>query len=99
MQTNARGPAGWVVGVMVKPAGETAHLRHYYAVGCAEQGKAEWTAVDMALREGAVAESPVGGLEPVAALRPLPLQRMAALGLRPGETRALGWKHPRRWLA
>lgn len=90
---------GWVVGVMVQPPGEPAFLRHYYAVGQAEQAKAEWTAVDAALRLGAVAASPVAGLEPVAALREIPTNRMATLGLKPGEVRPLGWKSPRRWLS
>jgi hypothetical protein len=94
-----QGVGGWLIGVMVQAPGEPGPLRHYYAVGQAEQAKAEWRAVDAALRVGAVAASPVGGLEPVAAIREIPLQRMAALGLKPGEVRPLGWKHPRRWLS
>lgn len=94
-----KGAGGWLVGVMVQPPGEPQPLRHYYAVGQAEQAKAEWTAIDAALRLGAVAASPVGGLEPVAALREISLSRMAALGLKPGEVRPLGWKSPRRWLS
>lgn len=90
---------GWLIGVMVQAPGEPQPLRHYYAVGQPEQAKAEWTAVDAALQVGRVAASPVGGLEPVAAIRELAAPRMAALGLRPGEVRALGWKHPRRWLS
>lgn len=90
---------GWLIGVMVQAPGEPQPLRHYYAVGQPEQAKAEWTAVDAALQVGAVSPSPVGGLEPVAAIREIPPPRMAALGLRPGEVRPLGWKHPRRWLS
>jgi hypothetical protein len=41
----------------------------------------------------------VGGREPVEALRRLTPMRMAALGLKAGEVRALGWRHPRRWLS
>ncbi len=89
---------GWVIGVMLEMAGQPA-VRHYFAVGHDDRAKAEWTAVDWALREGSVAASPVGGLEPVAALRRIPPQRMAGLGLKPGEVRALGWRHPRRWLS
>ena len=88
---------GWLIGVMVDADG-AGPLRHYYAVGCEEQSKAEWTAVDLALQAGRVASSPVAGQEPVQAIRRIPPQRMSALGLAPGETRALGWKHPRRWL-
>ncbi len=90
---------GWLVGVMVTTAGERASLRHYYAVGHADRAKAEWTAVDHALRAGEVAPSPVAGQEPVEAMRALTLQRMSILGLKPGEVRELGWRHPRRWLA
>ena len=88
---------GWVVGVLVAPAGE-ALQRHYYAVGHPDQAKAEWTAVDWAVRVGEVATSPVAGAEPVEALRPLTLARMATLGLAGGEVRELGWRYPRRWL-
>ena len=90
---------GWLIGVMVEPGGVAAPVRHYYAVGCEEQAKAEWSAIDLALQIGAVASSPVGGLEPVQAIRRLAPQRMSALGLAAGEVRALGWRHPRRWLS
>jgi hypothetical protein len=89
---------GWVIAVMVEQSGQ-APVRHFFAVGHEDRAKAEWTAVDWALREGSVAASPVGGLEPVEALRHIPPLRMAALGLKAGEVRALGWKHPRRWLS
>jgi hypothetical protein len=90
-------PAGWVIGVMLKAGGEPMQ-RHYYAVGHADRAKAEWTAIDWAVREGEVAASPVAGAEPVEALRALTRPRMAALGLTPGEVRPLGWRYPRRWL-
>jgi hypothetical protein len=97
-QTAAIAPAGWVVGVMLKTPAEPMQ-RYYYAVGHADRAKAEWTAVDCAVRAGEVAASPVAGAEPVAALKPLTRPAMAALGLLPGEVRELGWRYPRRWLA
>lgn len=90
---------GWLVGVMLEVEGEPAPLRHYYAVGHADQGRAEWTAVDRALTAGRVAVSPVGGIEPVQALKALTALRMKTLGLANGEVRELGPNHPRRWLA
>ncbi|MET0273446.1 MAG: hypothetical protein ABW360_10685 [Phenylobacterium sp.] len=84
---------------MVEAPGEPKAVRHFYAVGHAERAKAEWTAIDRALTLGGVSASPVGGLEPVAALREIPPQRMKALGLEAGEVRALGWRPPRRWLS
>jgi len=101
MQTSEAGKAtsGWLVGVMVEVEGERVALRHYYAIGLADQARAEWTAVDRALSAGRVATSPVGGLEPVQAVNPLSAARMKTLGLKSGEVRELGWKHPRRWLA
>jgi hypothetical protein len=45
-----------------------------------------------------VASSPVGGQEPVQAIRALTPAKMKTLGLAPGEVRELGWRHPRRWL-
>ncbi len=89
--------AGWLIGVMVAPPGQPLQ-RHYYAVGHEDRARAEWTAIDCALRTGEVATSPVGGSEPVEALRPYTAAKMAALGLKAGEVRELGWKHPRRWL-
>lgn len=91
-------PGGWLIAVMIEdpPAGPP--TRHYFAVGHEDQGKAEWTAVDWALQQGSVAPSPVGGQEPVQAIRRLTLQKMVMLGLRPGEVRALGCKLPRPWL-
>lgn len=90
---------GWMIGVMVEVAGEPAPLRHYFAVHHEDQGKAEWTAVDHAQRVGHVATSPVGGLEPVEALRVLPARTLAAMALRPGQVMGFGWKFPRRWMS
>jgi len=89
---------GWLIGVLVELTGEPAPLLHYFAVGHTDQGKCEWTAVDHAGRTGRVATSPVGGQEPVQAIRALTLAKMKTLGLAPGEVRELGWRHPRRWL-
>ncbi|MCR5878719.1 hypothetical protein [Phenylobacterium sp. J367] len=98
MRAANQGPGGWVIGVMVELPGEPKALLHYYAVGHDDQGKAEWTAVDWALREGRVSSSPVGGQEPVEALRRIPAPKMTTLGLKPGEVKPLGWRFPRRWL-
>jgi len=91
--------AGWLVAVMLEVEGERAPMRHYYAVGVADQARAEWTAVDRAVMAGRVATSPIGGIEPVAAVKALSAWRMKTLGLAQGEVRALGFNHPRRWLA
>lgn len=91
-------PAGWVIGVLLAAGGQ-AMQRHYYAVGHADRAKAEWTAVDLAIRTGEVASSPAAGAEPVEALKPLTKARMGTLGLASGEVRELGWRYPRRWLA
>lgn len=91
--------SGWMIGVMVEVPGEAAALRHFFAVGHEERAKAEWTAIDKAMLIGPVADSPVGGLEPVHAICELPAQRVKTLGLKPGEVRALGWQWPRRWIS
>jgi len=44
-------PGGWVIGVMLALSGQPMQ-RHYYAVGHADRAKAEWTAVDSAVRAG-----------------------------------------------
>lgn len=90
--------SGWLIGVLLEIEGERAPLRHYYGVGQPDRARAEWAAVDIALTEGRVVTSPVGGVEPVEAVNPLSVWRMGIVGLRPGEVRALGWKLPRRWL-
>jgi len=89
---------GWLVGVMVEVRDAAEPVRHFFAVGHAEQAKAEWTAIDSAALIGPVAMSPVGGIEPVQALGEIPAARMKSLGLAPGQVRGLGWKWPRRWL-
>lgn len=94
----AKAPAGWVIGVLLAAEGLPMQ-RHYFAVGHADRAKAEWTAVDWALRHGEVAASPIAGDEPVEALKSLTRARMSVLGLAPGEVRELGWKSPRRWLS
>jgi len=62
---------GWLIGVLVEIAGEPKPLLHYFAVGHLDQGKCEWTAVDLASQAGRIASSPVGGQEPVEVIRPL----------------------------
>ncbi len=89
---------GWLIGVLLEIPGEPRPLLHYFAVGHEDQGKSEWTAVDWAIRTGRIASSPVGGQEPVEAIRPLTAVKMKTLGLAQGEVRELGWRHPRRWL-
>jgi hypothetical protein len=89
---------GWMIGVMVEVAGEPKPLRHFYAVGVEDRAKAEWRAVDKAMKVGAVAMSPVGGLEPVHAVAELSAKIIALQALKPDEVRALGWKWPRLWL-
>jgi hypothetical protein len=90
---------GWLIGVLVELAGESAPLRHYFAVGHEDRAKSEWTAIDRAGLSGRIASSPTGGQEPVEAIRALTPARMKALGLAPGQVRELGWRHPRRWLS
>jgi hypothetical protein len=98
MDETRTAPAGWVIGVMLRTPGEPMQ-RHYFAVGHPDRAKAEWTAIDWAVRAGEVAASPVEGAEPVEALRALTRPRMALLGLAAGQVRELGWRYPRRWLA
>lgn len=88
-----------MIGVMVRPPGEPAPLRHFFAVGHDDRAKAEWTAIDKAMLCGEVASSPVGGLEPVHVVSELTAQMVRSLALKPGEVRPLGWKWPRRWIA
>ena len=86
-----------MIGVMVELADEAAPVRHFFAVGLEDRARAEWKAIDGALRLGPVAASPVGGLEPVHALGELSARTIDAQALRPGEVRALGRKTPRLW--
>jgi hypothetical protein len=89
---------GWMIGVMVQLPGEAAPLRHFFAVGYADRSKAEWTAIDRAALIGRVAESPVGGLEPVHVVAELSPHMVGKLALKPDEVRPLGWRWPRRWI-
>jgi hypothetical protein len=89
---------GWLIGVMVEVAGEAKPLRHFFAVGHADQAKAEWRAIDEALLIGKVAASPVAGLEPVHAVSALSARTIKQLALKPAEVRPLGWRWPRKWL-
>ena len=88
-----------MIGVMVELPGEPSPLRHFFAVGHEDRAKAEWTAIDRALLIGAVAESPVSGLEPVHVVSELSPRTVKSLALKSGEVRPLGWKWPRRWLS
>lgn len=89
----------WMVGVMVETADEPAPVRHYYAVGHEDRNRAEWAAVDEALKVGAVATSPVAGVEPVEAFAKLTPKVVKRMALRDGAVRPLGPLWPRRWLA
>lgn len=91
--------AGWMIGVMVRPEGEPAHLRHFFAVGHADRAKAEWSAIDKAMLAGRIAESPIGGLEFVYLVAELSPAVVAKLALKRGEVRALGQRWPRALLS
>jgi len=88
----------WMVGVMLEVEGEPAPVRHFYAVGCDDRSRAEWAAIDEALTCGAVATSPVGGIEPVQAFARLSPRTVRRMGLAEGRVRPLGRLWPRRWL-
>ena len=88
---------GWLIGVMVELTDEPVALRHFFAVGHEDQGRAEWSAVDSALLIGRVATSPVKGLEPVHAIGPLSIRTANSLALKSAEVRSLGWRWPRKW--
>ena len=87
-----------MIAVMVEPADGGGAVRHFYAVAKPDQGRAEWAAVDCATAFGLVATSPIGGLEPVAAVAPLTPALVKQIGLADGQVRALGPRWPRRWL-
>jgi hypothetical protein len=87
---------GWVIAVLTEPAGEPRRL--FFAVGFADQGQAEWKAIDAAGVEAPVAPGPRSGVEPVQALSPLTDAAMRRKGLLPGEVRPLGEAWPRNWL-
>ena len=86
---------GWLIGVLVD-AGGSGFVRRFYAVAREDQARAEWSAVDRALKDGRIATSPTGGMEPVQAIAPLSADMARSLDLAPGEVRALGAKWPRR---
>jgi hypothetical protein len=90
---------GWMIGVLIEQADEPAPVRHFYAVAQADRARAEWAAADRAMTAGAIATSPVAGMEPVDALGALSGRAMDLLGLKPGEVRALGRRWPRRWMS
>jgi hypothetical protein len=89
----------WMVGVMLEVASEPAPVRHFYAVGHDDRNRAEWAAIDQALTQGAVATSPIGGIEPVEAFARLSPKVIKRMDLRHGAVRPLGAVWPRRWLA
>lgn len=88
-----------MVGVMLELADEPQPVRHFYAVGHDDRSRAEWAAIDQALTTGAVATSPVGGVEPVEAFAQLSPRIIRRMGLMPGRVHPLGRLWPRRWLA
>ena len=87
-----------MVAVLVELAGETAPVRHFFAVGQEDRNRAEWAAIDAALTLGPVAGSPASGLEPVDAFARLKPQTVRSMALAPGAVRPLGRAWPRRWL-
>lgn len=84
---------------MLELPDEPGPVRHFYAVGHDDQARAEWAAVDQALAAGAVATSPIGGVEPVQAFARLSPRVVKRMGLSPGRVQPLGRLWPRRWLA
>jgi hypothetical protein len=89
----------WMVGVMLEVEDEPQPVRHFYAVGHDDQARAEWAAVDAALTLGALATSPIDGIEPVTAFQRLTPRTVKRMGLAEGRVRPLGRLWPRRWLA
>lgn len=87
-----------MIGVMVELEGEPAPLRHFFAVGHEDRAKAEWTAIDHAMKVGRIAVSPSQGLEPVHVVSELTLGLVKTMALRPGQVRGLGSRWPRRWI-
>jgi hypothetical protein len=90
--------AGWLIGVLVRPAGETEPVRQFYAVAMPDRNRAEWAAADRAMLLGDIASSPWRGTEPVEAIKALTPYAFDWSGLKDGEVRPLGTKQPRRWL-
>jgi hypothetical protein len=95
---NAPPLQGWLIGVLVRVPGEAEPQRHYYAVGLADRARAEWAAADRAMLIGDIASSPFRGTEPVDAMKALTPYAFDWSGLKAGEVKPLGTKHPRRWL-
>lgn len=89
---------GWLIGVLVRPPGEAEPLRQFFAIGIEDRARAEWAAADRAMLIGDIASSPWRGIEPVESMKRLGPHAFEWSGLKDGETRALGTKHPRRWL-
>lgn len=89
----------WMVGVMLELPDEAAPVRHFFAVGHEDRNRAEWAAVDQAIVAGAVATSPIGGIEPVEAFAKLSPRVVKRMGLKEGRVQPLGRLWPRRWLA
>jgi hypothetical protein len=87
---------GWMIGVLVTVAGEPKPARRYFAVARADRAQAEWAALDSAGATGAIATSPVDGMEPVEAIDPLSAPTVRAFGLAPGQVKAFGERRPRR---
>jgi hypothetical protein len=98
-QTSSPRLAGWLIGVLVRVAGEPEPVRQFYAVAIADRNQAEWAAADRAMLIGDIASSPFRGIEPVDAIKALTPDAFDWSGLKDGEVRALGTKQPRRWLA
>ena len=90
--------SGWLIGVLVRVAGEAAPQRQFYAVAIADRNQAEWAAADRAMLLGDIASSPFKGTEPVEAIKALTPYAFDWSGLKDGEVRPLGTKQPRRWL-
>ncbi|MCA6296334.1 MAG: hypothetical protein IM624_01915 [Phenylobacterium sp.] len=89
---------GWVIAVLTEASDGPELRRLFFAVGFADQGQAEWKAVDAAAAEAPLAPGPRGGLEPVQALSSLTDIAMRRKGLLAGEVRPLGEAWPRNWL-
>jgi hypothetical protein len=92
-------PMGWVIGVMIETPETREPQRHFFAVDRADRAQAEWKAVDAASLMGAVATSPVKGLEPVHAVSELSAASMRNLALGAGQVKLLGTRWPRRWVS
>lgn len=90
--------AGWVIGVMLTPEGESAPVRYFYAVAKPDEHRAGWAALDLAAPLGRMATSPIQGVEPVEAIGPISSLILRQMGLADGAVKALGRRWPRRWL-